>query len=135
MAHNFKLFPELTNSQMEFYYWDSPHKQILEDFPAKVIRVIDGDTIEVETDFRDFKFPIRFANTAAPELDEEGGLESKNWLETQILNEEVMILIDPKHRVGKFGRILGEVLFLGMNINEASMTWGQAIPFGQEPII
>ena len=45
MPHDFKLFPELTNSQMQIYYWDSPHKQITKNFMAKVLRVKDGDTI------------------------------------------------------------------------------------------
>ena len=31
-----------------FYYFESPHRQITESFDARVNRVIDGDTIEVE---------------------------------------------------------------------------------------
>ena len=63
MAHDFKLFPELTNRQMQEYYFQSPHKQITENFAAKVVKVTDGDTIRVEVDFRDFDFPIRIAET------------------------------------------------------------------------
>ena len=37
MVHDFKAFPELTNSQMDLYYWDSPHKQITDDFDAVVV--------------------------------------------------------------------------------------------------
>ena len=47
MAHDFKQFPELTNSQMVMYYFQSPHKQITEPFEAKVVKVTDGDTIRV----------------------------------------------------------------------------------------
>jgi hypothetical protein len=58
MAHDFKKFPELTDGQMLFYYNDSPHKQITQNFSAKCVRVIDGDTISVRVDFRDFEFPM-----------------------------------------------------------------------------
>ena len=129
MPHDFKKFPELANTQMQFYYFESPHKQITEDFTARVIKVTDGDTIRVTVDFRDFDFPVRFLNTDAPEL-KEGGLESKKWLSNQILGEEIEVRINPNQRVGKWGRILGEIIHNGMNLNEESMLQGHAIPFG-----
>ena len=131
MGHDFKRFPELTNNQMQFYYFESPHKQITEDFLAKVKRVVDGDTIIVKWQERDFDFPVRLADIQAPEL-KEGGLESKKWLEGKIKDKEVEILINPYNRVGKWGRILGEVLHRGMNLNELSIQEGMAIPFGEQ---
>jgi len=133
MAHDFKRYPELTNAQMQLYYFDSPHKQITEGFTARVVKVTDGDTIRVECDFRDFTFPIRFANTAAPELDE-GGKDSQKWLENEILGEEVEVIIDQKNRVGKWGRLLGEIMFRGMNMNEASLREGHAVPFSERKV-
>lgn len=130
--HNFKRFPELTNSQMQIYYFDSPHQQITDDFRARVIKVTDGDTIRVECDFRDFHFPIRFSNIAAPELNEEGGKESQSWLEGQILGEEVEVVIDMKNRVEKWGRLLGEIIHRGMSMNELSIMQGQAVKFGEQ---
>ncbi len=121
MAHDFKRFPELTNSQMAFYYFDSPHQQIAEDFMAKVVRVIDGDTIRVKADFRSFDFPIRFSNILAAELDEKGGIESKSWLESQILGEEVEIIVNPNNRVEKWGRLLGQVRHKGFDMGELSI--------------
>ncbi len=129
MAHDFKRFPELTNRQMQLYYFDSPHQQITENFEAKVVKVTDGDTIRVETEFRDFTFPIRFANIAAPELNEEGGKQSQSWLEDQILGEEVTVLVNNRNRVEKWGRLLGEIIHMGININEASKANGESIQF------
>lgn len=126
MAFDFDKFPELSNTQMQFYYWDSPHKQINESFDAKVVRVIDGDTIQVKTDFRDFEFPVRFANVNAPELNNEGGKEAKSWLEGELADEEIRVIVNPQNRVGKFGRILGEVIRAGININEASLVAGHS---------
>lgn len=127
MAHDFKKFPELTNNQMEIYYFESPHKQIFEGFLADVTRIVDGDTIRVNCDFRDFNFPVRLLNIDAPELDESGGLESKNWLKEQILGEEVYIIINPKNRVERWGRLLGGIIHAGIDINNSSLNSGHSI--------
>ena len=132
MAHDFKKFPELRNTQMEVYYIDSPHKQIMEDFTARVTKVIDGDTIRVKWNERNFDFPIRMARIAAPELGQAGGLESALWLKNQILNEEVDIRIDPNNRVGKFGRLIGEITHMGRNMSDASIDEGHANIFGSQ---
>jgi len=129
--HDFKKFPELTNSQMQLYYWDSPHRQILEDFEARVVQVTDGDTIRVKWEDRSFDFPIRLFNINAPEM-KEGGRESKRWLESELLGEEVLIKIDFKNRVGKWGRILGDVIFGGQSMSELSLNQGFSVPFGSE---
>jgi len=128
MAHDFKRFPELTNSQMELYYFDSPHTQIFESFRAKVIKVTDGDTVQLRVSFRDFDFPLRFLDINAPEMSE-GGQRSKSWLEEKINGKEVDILINPENRVGKFGRLLGSVIHQGINMGEIMMGLGLAQHF------
>ena len=129
MPHDFKKFPELTSSQMEIYYFSSPHKQITESFRAKVIKVIDGDTIIVSCDFRTFNFPIRFLGTNAPELNEPRGKAVQQWLERILLNEDVEIIINKKERVGKWGRLLGIIMHKGININEESIRSGRCTTF------
>ena len=126
MVHDFKLFPELTNNQMDLYYFESPHKQITEDFTAKVVKVHDGDTVTLRTNFRDFDFPIRFVNIASPELDEIGGKDSQSWLEKKLLNQEVDIVMS-KSRVEKWGRLLGRVFFEGQDVGEESIEMGKSI--------
>lgn len=127
--HNFKLFPELTDNQMSIYYWDSPHKQITEDFRARVVKVTDGDTIRVVTDFRDFDFPVRLSDISAPEIKEPGGIAGRVWLAERILGEEVDIRINPDNRISKWGRILGEVIWRGLSINEEIVKAGRAVPW------
>lgn len=131
MAHDFKLFPELTNSQMDFYYFESPHKQIREDFQGEVIRVIDGDTIMIRTTFRDFDFPIRLKDIQTPELKEVGGLESKSHLENEILGQSVDVLINERNRVGKFGRLIGDVQLANQSMSEMMLRDGKANIFGE----
>ena len=129
--HDFKKFPELTNNQMQFYYWDSPHKQIVEDFSARVTRVVDGDTIIVKWSERNFEFPIRFFDNAAPELKEKGGLESKRWLENRVLNKHVDIQVDQFNRVEKWGRLLGRIIAGGSDVGEDSIRDGQSKPWAE----
>ena len=126
--HDFKRFPELTNSQMDFYYFESPHKQIFEDFRAKCVKVTDGDTINVKWNERDFDFPIRFWGINAKEMNEGGG-EAKSWLKNIIEGEEVDILIDKKNRVGKYGRLIGKVVHRGMDMGEWMLREGMVTTF------
>jgi len=130
MVHDFKLFPELTNRQMSLYYFESPHRQITDGFIATVVNVHDGDSIKLRWNERNFDFPCRLRDILAPELDMPGGLESKEFLEKQILNQEVYILIDPKDRVDKWGRILGRVIFRGMDLNTMSVDMGFSTAWG-----
>lgn len=134
MTHDFNRFPELTNNQMQFYYFDSPHQQIAEGFIGKVVKVTDGDTVRVETDFRNFNFPVRLADINSPEMNE-GGQESKSWLESQIMGEEVYIKVNPYNRVGKFGRLIGEIFIGGVSINQESLREGHSHPFGMEVFV
>ena len=131
MPHDFVRFPELNNYQMNIHYFESPHKQITESFRAKVTKVIDGDTIRVRCNFRNFDFPIRFLDTAAPETNEPRGPQSQQWLEKRILGEDVDVEIDPHHRVEKWGRLLGKIVHLGMDVGEESIRAGHAVPWEQ----
>ena len=131
IQHDFVKFPELTNRQMEEFQFNSPHPQILEDFNAKVVRVHDGDTISLSTSFRDFVFPLRFLDIDAPELNE-GGKEAGNWLRSKILDKQIEIKIDRNKRVGKYGRLLGQVFHNGMDVGQEEINLGLAVQFGKK---
>jgi len=128
--HDFKKNPELRNAQIEVMQFESPHKQITEDFTAFVVRVHDGDTITLRTDFRDFDFPLRFLDIDAPEMNA-GGEVARDWLRGRILGEEVQIKIDRKNRVDKYGRLLGRVFHMGLDVGEEELQLGLAIPFSR----
>lgn len=130
LEHDFKRFPELTNRQMPIFYMESPHKQITMDFFAKVTDVHDGDTIRVKWDERDFTFPIRLLDIQAPELNEVGGDESRKFLDERLNGENVRVEIDRGNRVGKWGRLLGRIKILGMDVAQESISRGFARPFG-----
>jgi len=123
IEHNFKDYPELTNNQLREMPFSSPHKQITEDFIAKVVKVHDGDTITLNTDFRDFNFPLRVLGIDAPEMNA-GGETARDWLKSRILDETVKVIIDQYQRVGKYGRLLGRVLHRGIDLGEAQLQLG-----------
>jgi len=132
MVHDFKKFPELTNNQMNLYYFDSPHQQIAEDFDARVVGVHDGDTIRVECDFRDFSFPIRFSNIMAAETNEGGGIRARDHLRSLIENAMVEVIINKENRVGKFGRLLAQIKHKGFDVGEQMKNDGFAVGVWQE---
>ena len=131
MVHNFKQNPELTNNQMNEFYFESPHKQITQDFRATVIKVHDGDTITLQWNERDFNFPMRLRDIDAPELNNQGGHEAQSHLVNLIEGKEVDILIDPENRVEKWGRLLGDVMLRGIIMSEEMIRFGHAVPFDQ----
>ena len=132
LTHDFEKYPELrSGEEMDTFYFQSPHKQITEDFRATVVKVHDGDTITLRWNDRDFDFPMRLSIINAPELNEKGGHEARDYLESKILNEEVDIKIDAGNRVEKWGRLLGQVIFNGIDMGEELMNLGMATTFEQ----
>ena len=73
-------------------------------FDAKVIKVIDGDTIWVKTENKHVK--IRLSYIDAPELRQTFGVRSKNYLTNLVLDKRVQI---DTYRKDRYNRIIGEV--------------------------
>ena len=128
--HDYKAYPELTNSQLSDYGFSSPHIQYSEDFDAVVVKVHVGDTVTLNTSTRSFTFPLRFLGVDAKELSE-GGVEARDWLNARLLGESVRVLIDPGNRVGKYGRLLGRVFHNGLDVSEEMLNLGLVSPFGR----
>ena len=128
VEHDFNKYPELTNRQIENMGFQSPHKQITEDFMAEVVKVHDGDTITLRTSFRDFDFPLRFLDIDAKELNE-GGEEARAWLKNRIEGENIEVRINRKNRVDKYGRLLGKVFHGGQDVGEEELRLMLATPF------
>lgn len=129
--HDYVEFPELTNKQINEFGFSSPHEQIVADFSAVVVKVIDGDTVRLRSDNRDFTFPLRLLDIDAPEMNE-GGEEARDWLKNRVLNTEVQIKINPSNRVGKFGRLLGKIFHNGMDLGQEMFYLGLVSVFGMK---
>jgi len=82
-------------------------------FTGTVTQIIDGDTIKVDGQ------SIRFAMASAPELNEPGGIEAREFIETICsVGSIATVDEDDGQTQGSYGRILGVVYCNGFNLNE-----------------
>lgn len=93
---------------------------------AKVTRIIDGDTIEIETGQK-----IRLIGIDTPEMDNFGkerecyALEAKNKLEEMVLDKAAVLEKDVSE-TDRFGRLLRYVWLDGEMVNEKMVREGYA---------
>jgi micrococcal nuclease len=95
-------------------------------YKAKVLNVVDGDTIDVSVDLGlqiHTLQRIRLYGIDTPERGQPGFLEASDRLKYLILDKNVII---KTYKVSKYGQYLGEIMFDEMNINEMMITEGHA---------
>jgi len=110
-------------------------------YMADLLRVVDGDTIDVLLDLGygvKYKTRVRLSGIDTAEsrtrnLDEKKyGLEAKAWLKARLKAEGGRIVIKSRlDKKGKYGRVMGTLLdHNGVDINNEMLLNGQAIPYG-----
>lgn len=104
------------------------------EYNAKLIRVIDGDTIDaiIDLGFNVWvEKRIRLYGIDAPESrtrdleEKKKGIESKKRLQ-ELIEENKGTFILKSHGVGKYGRCLGTLIIEGSNLNEKLVLEGYA---------
>ena len=102
-------------------------------YKAKIIKVIDGDTVDaiIDVGFRQFTTQrLRLLGIDTPELNDkditlrEKAKEAKTYLENLILNKDVIV---NTFKSDSFGRWLGVIYLNDENINERLITEGYAL--------
>lgn len=88
---------------------------------GKVIRVSDGDTILIQSGSQRIK--VRMYGIDAPELKQNYGEDSKNYLEKRILNKNVDVKVINED---KYGRKVGKVFYKNKDINLEMIKTGNA---------
>ena len=103
-------------------------------YRAKVAKVVDGDTIDVDIDLGFYTIlrnqRIRLKGIDAPEprgKERFAGLASKAWLKDEIEGKEIEI-VTFKNAKGKYGRWLGVVYMNRQNINQLMIEKELAVP-------
>lgn len=86
----------------------------------KVNRVLDGDTIEIETGER-----VRYLGIDAPENNESMGITAKEFNEKMVLGKEVQLELD-KTKIDNYGRVLAYVWIDKKMVNEELLKEGLA---------
>jgi micrococcal nuclease len=99
------------------------------EYQAKIISVVDGDTVDVEIDLG-FKINIhqriRLAGINTPERGEHGFLEAKQCLTDEILNKIVKLQTT---KISKWGYYLGDIYSEDKHINQFMIDQGFAKPY------
>lgn len=113
------------------------------EYRIKVVKVIDGDTVDVDVDLGFGvwlkKERVRLFGIDTPESrtrdkeEKKFGLLAKEYLKAS-LKKGTPILRTRKDKTGKFGRILGELLYIDnedsyVNINEKMIEEAQAVAY------
>ena len=91
--------------------------------PAKIVRVIDGDSVHVKKNESDY-FVVRLFGIDAPELDQRFGRRSKKYLEKLTLNQSVKIQLFTKDNYGRQLALIFDKA--GRNINLEMVQSGYA---------
>ena len=106
-------------------------------YSAKVLRVVDGDTLDAQVDlgFDTFKkIRIRLVGINTPEsrtrdlVEKEKGLAAKARVK-ELLKEHKNKFILHSQGVGKFGRCLGEIFLGDSKLNDILIEEGHAVPY------
>ena len=92
-----------------------------EEFTARVIVVLDGDTVLVVRGTERIK--IRLADIDAPEKDQPYGMASKRALLDRVLHQQVQI---NSRAQDDYGRTVAHLLLDGLNVNEEQVRQGMA---------
>lgn len=96
-------------------------------FPAKVTRVVDGDSIIIIAEDSSV-IKVRLTGIDTPELKQEFGTESKKALEDKVLNKMVYIDGDKKDR---YGRLIANIKIGSRWINKELIEEGYAWHYKQ----
>ena len=108
-------------------------------YKATVVRVVDGDTVDLEIDLGMNVFVkerIRLARINTPETygvkkdseEYKAGMKAKKRLEELVLGKEIA-LETVKDKKGKYGRLLAEIFLDKENINQLLLSEGHAIVY------
>ncbi len=113
---------------------NAPYFTVTYQGPARLVRVVDGDTIHAEfpidnePDARVYKWRCRLMGIDADEIrtrdvdEKKRGIESKNYLES-ILKTEMMVKC---FGLDAFGRVLITIFIDDININDSMIQNGMA---------
>ena len=94
---------------------------------GEVVRVKDGDTVEVKT--KKGIIDVRLSETDAPEFKQKGGIEARKALENRVLNKQVTLT---GQRPDQYGRTVASVDVDGHNVGKDMIDAKEVKPYGEK---
>ncbi|MDB5890424.1 MAG: hypothetical protein JWP47_1255 [Polaromonas sp.] len=95
-----------------------------------VVRVVDGDTVWLQTRAAARPVKVRVAGIDAPEICQAGGTASRDFLRQHILRKPVRLHRPPSRKYDDYGRTLGRLEFNGEDIGRWMVSSGHAWSYG-----
>jgi endonuclease YncB( thermonuclease family) len=102
------------------------------EYPATVLRVIDGDTVEVRIDLGfglSLVEPVRLAGIDAPEMSTPAGPLARRALTNFLPMSTAATLRTGAAERDKYGRVLGDLLVAGRSAGQEQLLRGHARPY------
>lgn len=99
-------------------------------FRAKVVRVVDGDTVDMIVDlgFRiSVEIRLRLLGINAPERNAPGGTAATEYLKSLLPVGQQTLIETYKNPTDKYGRWLATIYVDNINANEAMLSSGNAV--------
>lgn len=97
-------------------------------YNAKVLKVVDGDTVDVQVDLGfdvSKKIRLRFAGINAPETSTDAGKVAKDFLTTTLPVGSDIIIMSKEY--DKYGRSVAVVYYNNISLNELMVSSGHAV--------
>lgn len=103
------------------------------EYKCLVTRIVDGDTVELKVSLGFgmwFNTHVRLAGLNAPEMSTgEPGAHAKAKLADLLLDKpNILVTTKKAHEFEKYGRVLGTFIVDGVNVNQAMLDGGFAVP-------
>ena len=102
-------------------------------YPARIERVIDGDTVVARLDLGlgvTLLQPLQLAGVDAPERSTEAGQQTLAYVQERLLHQAVLVAVQPQRARDSFGRLLATIGLDGGNFNQELIDQGHAVAYG-----
>ena len=100
------------------------------DFNAKVVKIVDGDTIHAKDYMSNKIYKVRLLGIDAPEKDQSYGKRSTNFLKGIIDKKYISIISKPKNNnpfsLDRYKRVIGKIVYENKDINYLMLQNGMA---------
>ncbi len=101
-------------------------------YPARIERVIDGDTVVARLDLGlgvELLQHVQFVGINAPERQTEAGKQTRAYVEARLLHRQVTLSVNLQRPRDAFGRVLAVVEMDGHSFNQELLDAGHAVAY------